>query len=165
MSSDFGGDVVTSFDYAYMGDAISLNGSTLYVRGVQAYLEDGTLVCKYTVGRKTSFAAAPIANAQAAGKIMTGIVQNVEMDKVQVFFNSIDASYDGGGDWWFPYSTSYSSQDGSGWYSMPAAGDEVRVFFPSGNEGRRLQPAPSRSIPAKELRTRSGAALMGKRSF
>ena len=24
---------------------------------------------------------------------------------MQVFLNTIDASYDGGGDWWFPYST------------------------------------------------------------
>ena len=163
MSSDFGGDVVTSFDYAYIGDSISLNGSTLYVRGVQDYLQDGTLVCKYTIGRKSSFAAAPIANTQAAGKIMTGIVQNVEMDKVQVFFNSIDSSYDGSGDWWFPYSTSYSSQDGSGWYSMPAAGDEVRVFFPSGNEGEAFAACSIQINPGERVTDKIWSGPNGKK--
>lgn len=163
MSSDFGGDVVTSFDYAYIGDSISLNGSTLYVRGVQACLEDGTLVCRYTIGRKSSFAAMPIANTQAAGKIMTGIVQNVEKDKVQVFFNSIDSSYDGGGDWWFPYSTSYSSQDGSGWYSMPAAGDEVRVFFPSGNEGEAFAACSIQINPGERVTDKIWSGPNGKK--
>ena len=73
--------------------------------------------------------------ASVEGRPLTGIVQNVEADRAQVFLNTIDASYDSGGDWWFPYSTAYSSQDGSGWYSMPAAGDQARVFFPSDNEG------------------------------
>ena len=32
---------------------------------------------------------------------------------------------------WFPYSTVYSSPDGSGWYCMPERGDKVRLYFPS----------------------------------
>ena len=68
---------------------------------------------------------------------MTGKVTAVLADKVQVFLNSVDLQEDSSSNWWFPlfpYSTAYSSSDGSGWYSMPAVGDEVRVFFPSGNE-------------------------------
>lgn len=75
------------------------------------------------------------ANGSVSGRMLRGIVKKVEADKVQVHFASVDSSYDEGGDCWFPYSTAYSSQDGSGWYSMPAENDEVRVFFPSGDEG------------------------------
>lgn len=74
-------------------------------------------------------------NGQVSGKMFTGIVQAVKKDKVQVHLVDIDAEYDGGGDYWFPYSTAYSSSDGSGFYCMPSEGDTVRVFFPSGKEG------------------------------
>ena len=40
----------------------------------------------------------------------------------------IDSEYDGAGNVWLPYSTAYSSSDGSGFYCMPAEGDQV-VFF------------------------------------
>lgn len=32
---------------------------------------------------------------------------------------------------WFPYSTVYSSPDGTGWYCMPEKGDKVRLYFPN----------------------------------
>ena len=35
---------------------------------------------------------------------------------------------------WFPYSTVYSTPDGTGWYSMPEIGDSVRVYMPTENE-------------------------------
>ena len=97
-------------------------------------MTDGILECTYSMGLKTSFQAAPITNSHASGRMMTGTVTAVMADKVQVFLNSVDSQEDSSSNWWFPYSTAYSSADGSGWYSMPAVGDEVRVFFPSGNE-------------------------------
>lgn len=36
--------------------------------------------------------------------------------------------------YWFPFSTLSASPDGSGWYCMPEAGDEVRIYFPSKRE-------------------------------
>lgn len=35
---------------------------------------------------------------------------------------------------WFPFSTVYSSPDGSGWYCMPEPGDEIRLYFPTEQE-------------------------------
>lgn len=35
---------------------------------------------------------------------------------------------------WFPYSTVYSSPDGTGWYCMPEKGDKVRLYFPNEKE-------------------------------
>lgn len=48
----------------------------------------------------------------------------------------IDQEYDADGDVWLPYSTAYSSGDGSGFYCMPAVDDMVRVFFPGSDEGK-----------------------------
>jgi len=36
---------------------------------------------------------------------------------------------------WFPYSTIYSSPDGTGWYFMPEIGDIIRLHFPTEHEG------------------------------
>lgn len=134
MREDFATETVCSYDYAYLGDTVAFNGKTARVKSINATLVDGILECQYSFALKTGFSVPAISNKQASGRMMTGTVQAVQADRVQVFLHSVDSSYDGGGNWWFPYSTAYSSQDGSGWYSMPAVGDEVRVFFPSDNE-------------------------------
>ena len=134
MGEDFASEKISSYNYLYLGDTVEVSGKGGQVKTIEAVLRDGILECTYTLGVKSSFQVAPISNVQASGKMMTGKVTKVEADRVQVFLHSVDAKEDGSSNWWFPYSTAYSSQDGSGWYSMPAKGDEVRVFFPSGNE-------------------------------
>lgn len=134
MPEDFSSDTIKSYDYFYLGDTVLFEGRSLQIKTVDAVLADGILECTYSMGLKTSFHAAPITNSHASGRMMTGTVTAVMADKVQVFLNSVDSQEDSSSNWWFPYSTAYSSADGSGWYSMPAVGDEVRVFFPSGNE-------------------------------
>lgn len=134
MPEDFSSDTIKSYDYFYLGDTVLFEGRSLQIKTVDAVLTDGILECTYSMGLKTSFQAEPITNSHASGRMMTGTVTAVMADKVQVFLNSVDSQEDSSSNWWFPYSTAYSSADGSGWYSMPAVGDEVRVFFPSGNE-------------------------------
>lgn len=114
---------------------IAFNGKSEHVRSVSAQLIDGLLEFTYSVSLQNSFIAPQVLNKQASGRILTGKVKAVKADRVQVFLYTVDSDYDSSGNWWFPYSTAYSSQDGSGWYSMPAVDDEVRVFFPSDNEG------------------------------
>lgn len=126
---------VNIYEYAYLGDEVSFQGKNYRIKSVYAEMKEGILECTYQFTVPTGFQVPRVANRQASGRMMKGIVKAVEADKVQVHLNSVDASYDEGGNWWFPYSTAYSSKDGSGWYSMPSEGDEVRVFFPSGNEG------------------------------
>lgn len=139
---DFAGEQVSSDQYAYIGDQIFMNGKMEYIKSVYACLQDGIMHMRYGLMTGTSTSAGgsmagiavPAVNSQASGKMMKGIVKAVQGDKVQVHLTDIDSSYDSGGNWWFPFSTAYSSSDGSGWYCMPEVGDEVRVFFPSGNE-------------------------------
>ena len=134
MREDFSKESASSFDYAFLGDIILINGTKKRVSALVARLYDGILECNYELGLETSFIPPTVINQQAVGRMLSGNVTAVKEDKVQVFLTSVDGSADGSSDWWFPYSTAYSSQDGSGWYAMPEVGDGVRVFFPSDNE-------------------------------
>lgn len=127
-----------------LGDKVTYDGQTNVVRKYESKLQGGVL--KTTVyiipeaeaksmNSGSGNGQKPIMNVQASGKMFTGTVQAVKLDKVQVHLTDIDSSYDAGGNFWFPYSTAYSSSDGSGFYCMPAVGDTVRVFFPSDKEG------------------------------
>ena len=110
----------------------------------------------------SGLAPADSGNTQASGKMMKGKVQAVSGDKVQVFLTSVDKEYDAGGTWWFPYSTTYSSSDGSGWYCMPEVGDEVLVFFPSGNEGEAFAASSVCASPPSNPKNKSWKAPGGK---
>ena len=134
MGTESVGVSLTTNQYVEIGDSLSYNGSTDVVNAVSATMQNGILRVSATTGKKGEFKQAGFANASVSGKMMKGIVQAVEKDKVQVFLTDIDESYDAGGNLWLPYSTAYSSSDGSGFYCMPQEGDEVRVFFPSDNE-------------------------------
>ena len=143
--TSYGGTVVTSAQYVYLGDKICVGNKTETVQEYESSLDYGILttkICLMSKDNENKIASRtndspvqrPITNVAASGKMFTGVVQAVQKDKVQVHLTSIDAEYDAGGTHWFPYSTAYSSSDGSGFYCMPAVGDTVRVFFPSDNE-------------------------------
>ena len=165
MAQDFSGEQVQSYEYAFIGDTVLMNGKSARIKGVRAALTDGILSMSYELmqanGSLTGIAA-PKASSKASGKMMKGIVKNVMRDKVQVHITDIDKEYDGGGDWWFPFSTAYSSSDGSGWYCMPERGDDVRVFFPSGQEGEAFAASSVFSQPPLNPRHKCWKAPGGK---
>lgn len=151
-----------TYAYAFLGDSIQLNGKSYRIKAMQADLVDGLLECVYDFSVPTGFSVPRAANTNASGRMLRGIVKKVEADKVQVYFASVDKSYDEGGNWWFPYSTAYSSQDGSGWYSMPAEGDEVRVFFPSGNEGEAFAAGAVAKNVRANVKDKAWSGINGK---
>jgi hypothetical protein len=170
MAQDFSSTAVQSYAYGYLGDRILFNGKSSVIKSVRAELRDGILKMNYGLmegagasgGSLAGIAVPQTANVQASGKMMKGRVQAVQGDKVQVFLTSVDQSYDSGGDWWFPFSTSYSSGDGSGWYCMPEEEDEVLVFFPSGNEGEAFAASSVCASPPANPRNKSWKAPGGK---
>lgn len=170
MTQDFAGEQVLSEQYAYLGDKVELNGKSKYIKSVCAQLQNGIMQIRYGLlaatavssGGSVAGIAAPAVSSQASGKMMKGIVQAVKADKVQVHLTEIDNEYDGGGTWWFPFSTAYSSSDGSGWYCMPEENDEVRVFFPSGNEGEAFAASSVCANPPSNPKNKSWKAPGGK---
>jgi hypothetical protein len=173
LGQDFGGEQIESYEYGYVGDQISFGGKSGRVKSVKATLRDGILTMTYGLlaaggtasssgGGLAGIAAPAAPNAQASGKMMRGKAMAVSGDKVQVHLTDVDGGYDGGGNWWFPYSTAYSSSDGSGWYCMPEVGDEVRVFFPSGNEGDAFAASSVCATPPANPKHKSWKAPGGK---
>lgn len=180
MAQDFSGEEIQSYEYGYLGDEVSFNGKSSFIKSVHAVLTDGVMQMGFALlaagaagggsggsGLKASgglagIAVPPMQNSQASGKMMKGIVQGVQGDKVSVFLSSVDDSYDGGGNWLFPYSTAYSSSDGSGWYCMPEEGDEVMVFFPSGNEGEAFAASSVCASPPSNPKNKCWKAPGGK---
>lgn len=120
---------------------------------VKSMLEAGVLRSVYYLKKMKDIAA--LAELQGtksspavslAGKVFAGVVKGVNRDLVQIHLTSIDQDFDAGGDWWFPYSTLYSStQNDAGIYCMPKSGDPVRVFFPT-NEPKDAFAASSMTV-------------------
>lgn len=126
-----GNNPYQSKDYIYAGNMVEGQ----YVTEVYSELKRGVLSTSYTTATKQEMfhheksVCPPVTYA---GKVMNGIVKEVDSDKIKVHLTQIDSCYDETGDWYFPYSTAYSSPIGpSGFYVMPIIGDNVRVFFPS----------------------------------
>lgn len=128
------GTGISTTQYMELGDKVTYGGTSGQVGQLRATIKDGILRTNISIAKKNQFAQKAQYNQTVSGRMLKGIVQAVEKDKVQVHLVDIDESYDSGGNLWLPYSTAYSSSDGSGFYCMPQEGDEVRVFFPSDNE-------------------------------
>jgi uncharacterized protein involved in type VI secretion and phage assembly len=67
------------------------------------------------------------------GASFGGNILEAQNDVVKIALD-IDQGHDPGEPCFFPYSTIYSSQDGSGWYCMPEVGDRIRLYFPDGDD-------------------------------
>lgn len=162
MRQDFAALTAQSFDYVFLGDKINLNNSEYLVKSVQADLVDGVLEMQYQLTTPTGFVAPIQSNLNCSGKILTGQVRAVKQDLVQVHLVDIDPQYDSSGDWWFPYSTVYSSKDGSGWYVMPESGDYIRVMFPSHHEAGGFAASSVNQAPLDNPVNKSFKAPSGK---
>ncbi len=136
MVEDTLGMYMKTTQYLFLGDMVSYGGNSQRVRGIHATFESGMLLTTICMARATAFSQPIVVNNQISGKMYTGKVQGVKGDMVQVHLTDIDSEFDGASTVWLPYSTAYSSSDGSGFYCMPAEGDMVRVFFPAADEGQ-----------------------------
>ena len=157
------GVCVKTMQYAYVGDSISLSGRSLLVKGITASLQTGVLESQISVSDASGFRQIPITNTQISGKMFLGKVMAVQLDKVKVHLVDIDDSFsEGSCNVWLPYSTAYSSSDGSGFYCMPAVGDQVRVFFPGSNEGQAFAASSVSQSPGAKVTDKQWTGPNGK---
>lgn len=118
-----------------IGDEISFQGEKLYVYKIEAFMEKGTLKHRLTLTTKNGMTQPYIYNDGIAGCSLNAKIVEVKNDQVKVSVKADeDLGHYPGELCFFPYSTIYSSQDGSGWYCMPEIGDSVRIYFPDGTE-------------------------------
>lgn len=111
------------------------NGKSFYVYAVKSFFNGQELVNTYTLRTANGFAYPRNNNELIIGASLEGNILDVKRDKVKVDLK-VDKQYKDTSARWFSYSTVYSSPDGTGWYCMPEIGDEVRLYFPTANEGK-----------------------------
>lgn len=159
------GTSIKTTQYMYLGSEINYNGVKQKVKTLTCSMDKGVLVTTIEIASEEKFTQKPISNNQVSGKMYSGTVMGVQGDKVQVHITDLDSSYDAGGDVWLPYSTAYSSSDGSGFYCMPAEGDTVRVFFPGTDEGSAFAASsvcvsPGANVTDKQWRGPNGKQIL-----
>lgn len=116
-----------------LGDCGNINGHRLFVWKIVREMKGNLLYHTYYMQPKQTFQVSLQNNYGFSGVSLSGIVKNVNKEKVQIEIVN-DENKNGAGMRWFPYSTVYSSEDGTGWYCMPEIGDKIRLYFPTERE-------------------------------
>lgn len=118
-----------------IGDEVQFQGQTLYVYQIKGYMEKGTFIHNLILTTKNGMSQSYQWNERITGASLSANIVEVQNDRVKVSIEVDEVSGHSPGELcFFPYSTVYSSQDGSGWYCMPEIGDHVRIYFPDGTE-------------------------------
>lgn len=116
-----------------IGERIRFLGQELIICRIKTQYRGGECIHTYYLRTPGGLAPVRLLLPEMAGASLAAVVTAVKQDMVQVQVRE-DANREEGNVRWFPYSTVYSSEDGTGWYCMPETGDEVRLHIPSGRE-------------------------------
>ena len=120
---------------ANIGDEVQFQGQTLYVYRIKGRMEKGIFLHHLTLTTQKGMSQSYQWHDKIAGVSLDAKIVEIKNDQVKVSLKIDEVSAHSPGELrFFPYSTIYSSQDGSGWYCMPEIGDHVRVYFPDGVE-------------------------------
>lgn len=134
MDIDFMHYQIKSYDRLAIGSSVTFLGHTLYVRAIEGKLEGDTLVFTYDLVTKQGLVQPDIFNDELAGVSLIAEVKVITKDQVKAHIVEIDDEWDASGDWYFPYSTIFSSPGGSGWYVMPEPGDTIKITMLNNRE-------------------------------
>lgn len=113
-----------------LGDPIRFHEKQYFIQKCVSKMEKGMIVHRYTLASRLGINRAKPYNERIRGTSIGGRVLAIKRDKVKIHLE-IDNHQDEGPAYWFPYSTVYASEDGSGWYCMPEKGDSVRINLPT----------------------------------
>lgn len=148
---------VTSNKILDLCSPVTFQRRTLYVYRAETRIEHGILVNHYVLRDQKGLGCFTIFPTELAGSSLFGKILDVSKDTVKVHL-SIDEKQPVGEAIWFPYSTVYSSPDGSGWYCMPEIGDEVRLYFPDAKEENAIA-ASSVNLESSDPKKRSDPSV------
>lgn len=128
--------VIESREIHTIGTTASFLGQDYIIWKMHSNLKGSELYHTYYLSQETKKLAKETEKHQEdmIGASLYGEVTDVDGERVQISITD-DENKENSGNRWFPFSTVYSSADGAGWYCMPEIGDQVRLYFPSSNEG------------------------------
>lgn len=124
---------VQSREYHELGEKVMFQKHELYVYEVQSAYVGSELVHTYYLKSEGGCKRRKCFNTKLIGASLDAKIVSVSKDMVKVCV-TVDGKQDKATAKWFPYSTVYSSPDGTGWYCMSEEGDKVRLYFPNEKE-------------------------------
>ncbi len=130
IADDFAFYKVKSREYLELGDRTTFLSQTFFVYESVSVLDGEELMHTYTLRRAGGFKTVYGHNSGIIGASLNATILATKNDTVKVAV-AVDGSQKESEAKWFPYSTVYSSPDGTGWYCMPEKGDKVRLYFPN----------------------------------
>ncbi len=130
IADDFTFYKVKSREYLELGERTVFSHHAFFVYEAVSVLEGEELLHTYILRREGGFQTPSRHNRGLIGASLDAAVLAVDKDTVKIVV-AVDKKQEESKAKWFPYSTVYSSPDGSGWYCMPERGDKVRLYFPS----------------------------------
>jgi len=132
--NDFTYCEVESLEVLKLGQQVNFQGLSWYIKNIHTHMDKGIVKNIYILATEKGLMQDDLYNENLAGISLSGIVKSIAKDQVKVHITEIDAEWDSGATWWFPYTTIYSSPDGSGFYCMPEVNDNVRIYFQNKEE-------------------------------
>lgn len=133
MEQDYLEYQIQSRDIYDLWDRLMLGNEGGYVCRIRSGYRHGELTHTYTLRPMNGMRVMKISNECQTGSSFQAEVKEVKQDMVRI---ELTGDENAGQEIvrWFPYSTGYSSPDGSGWYCMPEPGDRVRLQIPDQTE-------------------------------
>ena len=148
---------VVSNKSMYLCNLVNFKGRSLYVYKSEMELVNGVISSKYVLRDEKGMKISKIYNNKIVGMSLSGHILDTKNDVVKINLD-IDGSQDEGAARWFPYSTVYSSPDGTGWYCMPEVGDVIRLYFPD-NEEKNAYAISSTNLESSNSEKRSDPSV------
>lgn len=134
IESDFTYYEIKSEEPVNIGDIVLFQGKKLYVYQINANMDKGELLFNLTLSTQKGMSQLFQMHHNIVGVSLDASISEIQNDRVKVSLKIDENSNVQEEQCFFPYSTIYSSKDGSGWYCMPEMGDSVRIYFPDGIE-------------------------------
>jgi len=117
-----------------VGSQVNFRNKSLYVFSIEGRVDQGIFMNHCILMPKNGLKQKYIEHDKVVGCSFSGKIIDIKNDLVKVHMD-IDPEQDVATACFFPYSTIYSSEDGSGWYCMPELSDSVKIYCPNGDEG------------------------------
>ncbi|MCY9559552.1 RHS repeat-associated core domain-containing protein [Paenibacillus apiarius] len=117
-----------------LGGQVSFGRRMFVIRKAEAVVRDGLFRHTYTFCTADGVRQGYMANARIQGVSLEGKITEISRNKIRLHLD-IDPVHAGGNTCWFPYSTGIDNQIS---YLMPKPGSQVKLHFPTANEGEAI---------------------------
>jgi len=139
-------------------NTVNFKDRYLYVYKCELIIDDGVLYNKYILRDEKGMKIRKICNENIAGLSLNAKILGCSTDVVKLSLEIDGYPSTDKNTVWLPYSTVFSSPDGTGWYCMPEIGDAIRLYFPD-NEEKNSYAISSVNLESSDRKRRSDPSV------